>query len=46
MNKQVKALKGLMTFIAEESLKKTLSLIELSCSQLGFFAYFRKLMER
>ena len=30
----------------KESLKKTLSSIELSCSQLGLFAYFRKLMER
>ena len=31
----------------KESLKKTLSSIELSCSQLGFFAYFRrKLLER
>ena len=31
----------------KESLKKTLSSIELSCSQLSFFAYFRrKLLER
>ena len=31
----------------KESLKKTLSSIELSCSQLSFFAYFRRrLLER
>ncbi len=31
----------------KESLKKTLSSIELSCSQLGLFAYFkRKVIER